>query len=70
MYDALCETLGRPREDHYAAAPATAGMPHCAGHVPSGGVGEALAQALDLEALSARYREALGAGKEASLGDF
>ena len=34
------------------------------------GRGEALAQALDLEALSARYREALAAGKEAPSAIF
>ncbi|MGB0268368.1 MAG: NAD(P)-dependent oxidoreductase, partial [Pseudomonadales bacterium] len=70
LYDALCETLGRPREDHYAAALAP---PQECRTVPGTfrrAGWEALAQALDLEALSARYREALAAGKEAPSAIF
>ena len=70
LYDALCETLGRPREDHYAAALAP---PQECRSVPGTfrrAGWEALAQALDLEALSARYREALATGKEAPSAIF
>lgn len=70
LYDALCETLGRPREDHYAAALAP---PQECRTVPGTfrrAGWEALAQALDLEALSARYRDALAAGKEAPSAIF
>ena len=64
LYDALCETLRRSPEDHYAAALAP---PPDARVVPGAtrqAGWEALAEALELRALSTRYREALAVGKE------
>ena len=64
LYDALCETLGRSREDHYAAALAPPPEAEIVAGATRRAGWEALAEALDLRALSTRYREALAAGKD------
>lgn len=64
LYEALCQTLGRPQEDHYAAALAPSPERRFVPGTTRRAGWEALAEALDLMALSTRYREALAAGKE------
>lgn len=64
LYDALCEALGRPREDHYAAALAAPPEPRIIPGATRREGWAALASALDLTALSRRYRDALAAGKD------
>ncbi len=64
LYDALCETLGRSREDHYSAALAPPPEARIVPGTTRQAGWEALAEALELRALSARYREALAAGNQ------
>jgi erythronate-4-phosphate dehydrogenase len=64
LYDALCETLGRSREDHYSAALAPPPDARIVPGTTRQAGWEALAEALELRALSARYREALAAGNQ------
>ena len=70
LYEALCETLGCSREDHYAAALAPPPVARIVPGTTRHAGWKALAEALGLPTLSARYREALAVGKDAPSAIF